>query len=123
VQEQLGAASVPLVTVGFSPPEALGPLADRLGLDGRMLSDPDRVLYRAVGLRRAAVRQVYSPGTMLHYAGALLRGRTLHRPVEDTRQMGGDALAVDGTIVRRWRPSTPDDRADATVIARAAVMR
>lgn len=40
-----------------------------------------------------------------------LRGRMLHKPVEDTRQMGGDALVVDGRIVRIWRPATPDNRA------------
>lgn len=120
MQEELDGTSVPLITIGFSPADALAPLADHLGLRGRMLTDSDRVTYRLLGLGRAPVWQVYSPGTMLYYAGAVLRGRTLHKPVEDTRQLGGDALAVDGVVTRIWRPSTPDDRADPARIATAA---
>lgn len=111
---------VPMVTVGFSPAAPLAALAEHLGLTGRVLSDPGRLLYRRLGLRRAPVWRVYSPGTLLRYAGLAARGRTLHRPVEDTRQMGGDALVVDGRVVRLWRPATPDDRAvPATVVAAA----
>lgn len=120
MQEQLADAAVPLVTVGFSPSEALAPLAEHLGLHGRMLSDPDRELHGVLGLGRAPVWQVYSPGTLLYYAGALLRGRTLRSPVEDTRQLGGDALVVDGVVTRRWRPATPDDRVPPAVVGAAA---
>lgn len=120
MQEHLADESIPLLTIGFSPAEALAPLAEHLGLRGPMLTDPDRVVYRLLGLGRAPVWQVYSPGTLLFYAGERLRGRTLHKPVEDTRQLGGDALVVDGVVVRIWRPSTPDDRADPARIATAA---
>lgn len=89
MQEQLDDASV-LVTVGFSPPEALRALGDHLGLRGLVLCDPDRSPYRLVGLRRA-VWQVYSPRTLVFYGRAILRGRRPHAPVEDTRQLGGDA--------------------------------
>lgn len=120
MQEQLDGA-VPLVTVGFSPPEALRVLADYLGLRGLVLSDPDRVLYRLAGLRRAPLWQVYSSRTLAYYARAMLRGQTLHRPVEDTRQLGGDALVVEGVVTRRWRPSTPEDRVAPGVVAAAAL--
>lgn len=113
-------AVVPLVTVGFSPPEALAPLAEHLGLVGPVLSDTDRTVYRLLDLKRAPLWQVYSPGTLLYYARARLRGRPLPAPVEDTRQMGGDALVEDATVVRFWRPRTPDDRADPERIAAAA---
>nr|MBA3524359.1 hypothetical protein [Geodermatophilaceae bacterium] len=93
MQEQLDDASV-LVTVGFSPPEALCALGDHLGLRGLVLCDPDRSLYRLVGLRRAAVWQVYSPRTLAYYGRAILWGRRLHAPGVDTRQLGGDALVV-----------------------------
>ena len=109
-----------LVVVGFSPAAALAPLARHLGLAGPVLSDPDRVLYHRLGLRRAPVWRVYAPGTIARYALRRLRGATLHRPVEDTRQMGGDALVVDGRVVRLWRPATPDDRAAPARIAAAA---
>ncbi len=119
MQEQLHGA-IALVTVGFSPPEALRALAGHLGLRGPVLSDPDRMLYRLVGLRRAALWQVYSPRTLAYYGRAILRGRSLPRPVEDTRQLGGDALVVDGVLVRRWRPSTPEDRVAPDVLVSAA---
>lgn len=112
--------AVPLVVVGFSPADALAPLATHLGLTGLVLSDPDRQLYQRLGLRRAPIWQVYSPGTIARYALLTLRGATLHKPVEDTRQMGGDALLVDGRIERLWRPATPDDRAAPARIAAAA---
>ncbi len=112
--------SVPLVVVGFSPAGALAPLAEHLGLTGLVLADPDRVLYHRLGLRRAPIWRVYSPGTIARYALLKIRGATLQRPVEDTRQMGGDALVVDGRVVRLWRPATPDDRAAPARIAAAA---
>ncbi len=119
MQNELDGA-VPLVVVGFSPAGALAPLAEYLGLTGLVLSDPDRTLYHRLGLRRAPIWQVYSPGTIAGYALLKLRGATLHKPVEDTRQMGGDALVVDGRIERLWRPATPDDRAAPARIAAAA---
>ena len=122
MQEQLDGA-VPLVVVGFSPADALAPLAGHLGLTGLVLSDPDRRLYHRLGLRRAPIWRVYSLGTIARYARRKLRGATLHRPVEDTRQMGGDALLVDGRVERLWRPATPDDRAPPARVAEAARQR
>lgn len=119
MQQEIDGA-VPLVVIGFSPADALAPLGEYLGLTGPVLSDPGRVLYQRLGLRRAPVWQVYSPGTIARYALLKLRGATLHKPVEDTRQMGGDALVVDGRVERLWRPATPDDRAAPTRIARVA---
>jgi hypothetical protein len=110
VQQLLAGGPIPLVVVGFSPPDVLGALADHLGLLGRMFSDPDRTLYRLMGLDRAPLWRIYSPDTLAFYAGRLLRGRTLRKGVEDTRQLGADAVCVDGVITRIWRPATPDDR-------------
>ncbi len=119
MQEHLADAA-PLVVVGFSPGPAMAALADHLGLTATVLTDPERRLYRLLGLRRAPLWRVYSPGTLARYAGFLRQGRRLRPAVEDTRQLGGDALVVDGRVVRLWRPSTPDDRADPTRIVAAA---
>lgn len=112
--------AVTLVAVGFSPAEALAPLADHLAWSGRFLADPRRRLYQRLGLGRAPVWRVYAPRTLAWYAAARVRGRHLRPPVEDTRQMGGDAIAVDGTVTHRWLPRTPDDRVDPDVLAAAA---
>ncbi len=119
MQEHLADAA-PLVVVGFSPGPAMAALADHLGLTATVLTDPERRLYRLLGLRRAPLWRVYSPGTLARYAGFLRQGRRLRPAVEDTRQLGGDALVVDGRVVRLWGPSTPDDRADPARIVAAA---
>ncbi len=116
MQKRHTAPAVGLVLVGFSPGERLKGLARHLGWRGAVLSDPIRVLYRALGLRRAPVWRVYSPATLLTYARAVVTGHRLVRPVEDTRQLGGDALVVDGIVVGVWRPRSPDDRPRASEV-------
>ncbi|MGH3570244.1 MAG: hypothetical protein ACRDUW_00155 [Pseudonocardiaceae bacterium] len=44
----------------------------------------------------------------------------MRRPVEDTRQLGEDALVVDGVITRRWKPRTPDGRVAPRYLVAAA---
>lgn len=120
MRDRITDPAVGLVAVGFSPPEPLARLADHLGWEGRFLSDVGRGLYELLGLGRAPLWRVYSPGTMARYAAAAARGQHLARPVEDTRQMGGDAVAVDGVVRVRWRSRTPDDRVSADEVARTA---
>jgi hypothetical protein len=110
VREQAAGSPIGLVAFGFSPPDALAALADHVGWPGMFLADEDRRLYGLLGMRRAKLWQVYSPGTLARYAIAAARGHHLPRPVEDIRQMGGDALVCDGVAVRRWLPRTPADR-------------
>lgn len=121
VQSCAAAAGIPVLAAGFSPAPALAALAEQLGWRGPFLSDPDRLLYARLGLGRAPLWLVYSPGTVLRYARAALRGVRLTRAVEDTRQLGGDAMIQDGVVVRRWLPRTPDDRVPpAMLVAFAA---
>jgi hypothetical protein len=112
--------AVGLVLVGFSPADRLSALARHLRWPGLVLSDPTRELYRKLGIGRAPLWRVYSPGTMLIYARAVLAGRRLRPPVEDTRQLGADALVVDGTVVHLWRPRSPDDRPSPAEVMTAA---
>lgn len=98
------------MAVGFSPPDALAELAEHLAWPWPFLSDVDRLLYQRLGLGRARRRDVYTPATLRMYRDAAGRGEALHRPVEDTRQLGGDAVVRSGEVVRIWQPSSPDDR-------------
>ena len=111
---------VTLVFVGFSPPERLRGLARHLRWPGPVLSDQPRSLYAALGVGRAPLWRLYNPGTLRMYGRALLRGKLPQRPVEDTRQLGADAVAVDGTVVRLWRPRSPDDRPAASAVVAEA---
>ncbi len=120
VRDLAAGAPIGLIACGFSPPEALAALAGHLSWPGLFLADEGRRLYGFLGMRRAQLWQVYSPGTLARYALAAARGQHLPRPVEDIRQMGGDALLCDGTVIRRWLPRTPDDRVRPTHLLRAA---
>jgi hypothetical protein len=116
VHKQHDDPRVGLVAVGFSPPEALAELAEYLGWQAPFLADEQRTVYELLGLGRSSSRRVYSPGTLRTYAKAAARGQRPSRPVEDTRQLGGDGVLRDGVLVRRWRPKSPDDRIEVAAL-------
>lgn len=123
MQDAFPGGEVEVVAVGFSPPDALAPLAGHLGWRGPFLSDTGRRLYRRLGWGRAPWWRVYSPGTLAIYLRAARRGRADHRrPAsgEDTRQLGGDALVRGGRAVVRWSPRSPDDRVPVADLVAAA---
>lgn len=121
LRPELDVLGITIVAVGFSPSDALASLARHLGWPwdpgtagplGRLpfCSDERRVLYDRLGLGRAAVGHVFTPGTRALYAAAAERGTVAARPVEDVRQLGGDAFVVAGVARLTFRPASPDDR-------------
>lgn len=115
-QGELLALGAGVVVAGFSPPAAMAQLARHLELPWPVLSDQERVLYQRLAIRRAPLLDVYSQGTLAMYLRALRRRQRLHPPVEDTRQLGADAIVVRGRAVRVFRPRTPDDRPSVDAI-------
>jgi hypothetical protein len=110
-----------LALIGFSPVDRLAAIARRLGWTGPVLSDPDRALYQRLGIGRAPWWRVYTPATLAVYARAWRRRRWRPTPTqEDTRQLGGDAVVVDGVVHTLWRPGSPDDRPPAGEVVAAA---
>lgn len=109
-QQQHDDGRVRLVLVGFSPVRPLAAIARSLGWQGHVLSDPDRELYAALKLGRAPIWRVYTPRTLLIYARAARSGTRPRRVREDARQLGGDAVLLDGRVRVLWQPRTPDDR-------------
>lgn len=110
------------VAVGFSPPEALAELAEDLSWPGLFLADVERAAYHRLGLPRAGdLRQVWNRGTRAAYRRAAAGGTQVHKPVEDALQLGGDAVVADGTIIRLWRPATPDARPSVDELVAAVV--
>lgn len=110
-----------VVVVSFAIPALLRGYVDELGLDVPLYGDPDRALYGELGFGRASIARAYlDPRVWARYAGLLLRGRRLHRPREDTLQLGGDAVFDAGTRLR-WLYSSrgPEDRpsVDALIAA------
>jgi hypothetical protein len=107
--DDLGDAAVALVT--FAPVRALPGYRRRLGLPFPVLSDEDRVAYRAYGLGRGPWWRVWGVATVRRYAALLRRGRRLQRVRGDTLQLGGDAVVGrDGRLVYVHRSTGPADR-------------
>ncbi len=111
---------IELVLVGFSPASRLAPIARRLGWEGQVLGDEPRRLYRRLGLGRAPWWRVYTVPTIATYLRHLRDASGTPDTGEDTRQLGGDAVALAGRVTTLWRPRSPDDRPDAAAILAAA---
>lgn len=117
---ELASLGVAAVAVGFSPPDALAELADHVSWPFWFCSDERRTLYRRLGLGSAAARALFTDATRAIYSAARSRGDRLVPPVEDARQLGGDALVADGVARAVFRPSSPGDRPDVGDLLRAA---
>lgn len=100
-----------VAVVTFAPVEPLAAHRRHLGLSFPMLADPQRSVYRQFGLGRGTLTEVWSLGTLRLYGELLRRGRRLRRPLQDTRQLGGD-FVIDrgGRLVAAFRPRSPDSR-------------
>lgn len=101
------------IAVGFSPEGALALLARHLGWPWPFLADEHRTVYARLPAGRARLHRVYNAATLGRYAAAAARGTRIRRPVEDTRQLGADAVIRDGRVVWLHAQRSPDDRPSA----------
>ncbi len=80
-------------------------------------ADPDRVLYRSLGLPRGSLRQVLGPRVVWRAITATLRGHRLGPKDGDVWQMPGVFLVDDGGIVEAFRHRDVAERPDYLAIA------
>ena len=80
-------------------------------------ADPDRVLYRSLGLSRGSLTQVLGPRVFWRAAAATLRGHRLGKKAGDVWQMPGVFLVRDGRVVEAFRHQDVSDRPDYRAIA------
>lgn len=108
-----------IVVVGMSAStQPLRELGARFGLEGATwIADPDRLAYRALGLRRGAFRQLL--GVRVLWAGlrAALGGHGLGRVQGDPFQMPGTVVIHRGAVLRRFIHATAADRPDYEALA------
>ncbi|MEO8696824.1 MAG: hypothetical protein ABI658_25165, partial [Acidimicrobiales bacterium] len=66
-----------------------------------------------------SLRRIYRPATIKKYVQLVRAGNKLRRPMDNTRQLGGDfVVGADGLLRFAYRPIAPDDRpAPADLIA------
>lgn len=109
-----------VVVVSFAEPRELSAHRDRLELPFMLLADPERRLYRAFGLGRGRLHEIWSLRTLVAYWRLLRRGKRPSRPTQDTRQLGGD-FVIDraGRLAAAFTPRTPADRPAIRELAEA----
>jgi peroxiredoxin len=81
------------------------------------LADPDRILYRALGLERGSFLQLLGPRVLWRAAAAALQGHRPGRTDGDAWQMPGVFLVHDGRIVEAFRHRDVADKPDYHAIA------
>lgn len=82
------------------------------------VADPDRVLYRGLGLRRGGVRQLLGLRVWLRGTASFLAGHRPGRLAGDVGQMPGAFLIMDGKILRAADYETAGDRPDYVRLSR-----
>jgi hypothetical protein len=107
--DELGDAEV--VVICFSGPAYVADYQRRTLHPLRLVVDEERASYRDYGFGRGSRRAIWGLRTWRAYVRLLRAGRSLRRPTEDTRQLGGDVVVDrDGRLAYLFRSSEPDDR-------------
>ena len=118
VRSQLEGSGVGIVLVHPSSDERAAELFETYGLaDLPRFADPDRVLYRSLGLARGRLLQVLGPRVFWRGAVATLRGHLIGRKSGDVWQMPGVFLIRDGDVVDAFRHRDVAERPDYPAIA------
>lgn len=112
-----------IVFVHMGEDEKTRYLFERYRLDDiPRISDPEAQLYRALGLQRASLMQIYGPG-MWRYTvqSILLDGHGMGQIVGDRFQMPGVFLIHDDAVTGGFRHQRISDHPDYLSIIRVAV--
>lgn len=98
--------------------EANAAFFDRAGVgDIPRVSDPERRLYRAMGLTRGSLWAVFGPYIWFRSIQAMLSGRRLGRLIGDVFQMPGVFIVENGRVVGAYRHKSQADRPDYAAVA------
>jgi hypothetical protein len=81
------------------------------------VADPDRILYRALGLSTGSFLQLLGPRVLWRAASATAHGHRLGRKDGDTRQMPGVFLVQDGRVIESFRHQDVADKPDYRAMA------
>ena len=112
-RDELAAARCSVLVVSQARPEVLSLYLARQTWQVPVVSDPDRVAYRAFGLERTGWRTFFQPKVLWGYFRGMLRGYGVKQPYagEDVLQLGGDfVLDQLGRVVFAYPSANPTDR-------------
>ena len=108
-----------LALVHMGTPEAFTAFAGTYQLaDVPAVSDPERRLYRGLGLRRGKLAQLLGWSVWVRGARAFFAGHRVGALAGDGMQMPGVFLIRDGHVVRRFLHATAAERPDYVELCR-----
>lgn len=112
-------AGLNVAVVGLgADPARLKALADQYALrDAAIFVDPERLLYRALELRRGTFLQLFGPRTIVRGFSALVRGYGIGALEGDGLQMPGVFVIHRGRVAKAFRHARASDRPDVQEIA------
>lgn len=118
-QDAITKKGMTIVVVGMSPSaEPLRKLGEQQGLSGvAWVADPERSLYRALGVGRGSLSQVLGWRVLRAGILAFLKGHGIGRVEGDPFQLPGTAVIYRGKVVRRYIHRTAADRPDYETLA------
>ncbi len=112
-REEFAAVGCSVLVVSQAKPEILSLYLSRQGWHVPIVSDAERIAYRAFGLERTNWLTFFRPSVLWGYFRGMFRGYGVRKPYagEDVLQLGGDfLLAKDGRVVFAYSSATPTDR-------------
>ncbi len=119
--DEIERSGVEVVLVTMSDPADGVKLKERFELGGaRVVSDPNRTLYRSFSLPRGTWRQLFGPRVWrTGFVEAILRGHGVGQLDGDGFQMPGAFLIAEGKIVKQSTGETAADLPDFVALAKA----
>ncbi len=118
-QATIQSAGVGIVVVGMSASSArLRAVGLQYGVSSAVwIADPDRLLYRALELKRGSFLQLFGPRVWILGILAAMRGHGVGKLEGDGFQMPGAFVIHRGTVIRAYRHATAADRPDLGELA------
>lgn len=118
-RDAIEAASGSLVLLGHGNPVHAGQFSRQVGLEGRVFTDPARILYRALGMKHGVLR-VYNLESSRHLARATSAGFRNRGVLGDRWQLGGSVvIGPRGDILYSYRSEVAGDHGSVSDVLTA----
>ena len=118
-RNELANAGCSILIVAQAKPEVLALYLSRHSWHVAIVSDPERLAYKAFGLERTGWLTFFHPKVLWGYARGMLRGHGVKKPYEgeDVLQLGGDfVLDKLARVVFAYPSVNPTDRPSLAAI-------
>lgn len=121
-RDEFAALGCSILVVSQAQSAVLTRYLERQSWHVAIVSDPDRIAYRAFGLERTGWSAFFRPKVLWGYFRGLFKGYGVKKPYEgeDLLQLGGDfVLDRSGRVVFAYPSADPTDRPAMSAIVEA----